>query len=306
MKDLIVIGAGPAGLTAGLYAVRAGLDVSVYEKNVYGGQVTSTPEVENYPSVQKVSGFEFANNIYTQTVSQGVKMEFDEVLGIEDRGDHKIVKTSSGDVETRTVIIANGVERRKLGVKGEQEFTMKGVTYCATCDGAFFKGQDVAIVGGGNTALEDALDLSNTSSKVYLIHRGDHFTGQKVLQDAVIARENIEIISNSVVEEIAGDTNVKEIIVKSQIDGSTKSINVKGVFVAIGLIPNNGMFGDVIDLDKHGYIISDDSCKTNVEGVYVAGDCRTKFLRQIITAASDGAVASVQAVNYVNQNVVQY
>ncbi|MBS5788049.1 MAG: thioredoxin-disulfide reductase [Clostridioides difficile] len=300
MKDVIVIGAGPAGLTAALYAVRAGLTVTVYEKSVYGGQVTGTAEVENYPSIQKISGFDFANNIYNQSISQGVEINFEEVEKIEDKGNYKVVKTSSGDHESKTVIIANGVERRKLGCKGEKEFTGKGVTYCATCDGAFFKNQDVAIVGGGNTALEDALFLANNCSKVYLIHRRDSFRGDKILIDAVLKRENIEIIYDSGVDEITGDTKVREIKIKNLKDDSISSITVDGIFVAIGLEPKNQMFSNILELDKAGYIVADESCTTKVEGVFVAGDNRTKFLRQIITAASDGAIAAVQAANYVN------
>lgn len=300
MKDVIVIGAGPAGLTAALYAVRAGLTVTVYEKSVYGGQVTGTAEVENYPSIQKISGFDFANNIYNQSISQGVEINFEEVEKIEDKGNYKVVKTSSGDHESKTVIIANGVERRKLRCKGEKEFTGKGVTYCATCDGAFFKNQDVAIVGGGNTALEDALFLANNCSKVYLIHRRDSFRGDKILIDAVLKRENIEIIYDSGVDEITGDTKVREIKIKNLKDDSISSITVDGIFVAIGLEPKNQMFSNILELDKAGYIVADESCTTKVEGVFVAGDNRTKFLRQIITAASDGAIAAVQAANYVN------
>jgi len=300
MKDVIVIGAGPAGLTAALYAVRAGLTVTVYEKSVYGGQVTGTAEVENYPSIQKISGFDFANNIYNQSISQGVEINFEEVEKIEDKGNYKVVKTSSGDHESKTVIIANGVERRKLGCKGEKEFTGKGVTYCATCDGAFFKNQDVAIVGGGNTALEDALFLANNCSKVYLIHRRDSFRGDKILIDAVLKRENIEIIYDRGVDEITGDTKVREIKIKNLKDDSISSITVDGIFVAIGLEPKNQMFSNILELDKAGYIVADESCTTKVEGVFVAGDNRTKFLRQIITAASDGAIAAVQAANYVN------
>jgi thioredoxin reductase (NADPH) len=300
MKDLIVIGAGPAGLTSALYAVRAGLTVAVFEKIVYGGQVTGTAEVENYPSIQKISGFEFANNIYNQSIAQGVEINFEGVEKIEDKGNYKVVKTASGEHETKTVIIANGVERRKLGCKGEKEFTGRGVTYCATCDGAFFKKQDVAIVGGGNTALEDALFLANNCSKVYLIHRRDSFRGDKILIDAVLKRENIEIIYESGVDEIAGDTNVKEVKIKNLKDESISTITVSGIFVAIGLEPKNQMFRNILELDKAGYIVADETCTTKVEGVYVAGDNRTKFLRQIITAAADGAIAAVQAANYVN------
>ncbi|HGM1122276.1 TPA: thioredoxin-disulfide reductase [Clostridioides difficile] len=300
MVDIIVIGAGPAGLTSAIYAMRAGLSVTVFEKNIYGGQVASTSEVENYPAVQKISGVEFSNNIYNQAVAQGVDIQFDEVEEINLEEKVKVVKTSSGEHKAKAVILANGVERRKLGCAGEKEFTGRGVSYCATCDGAFFKDKEVAIVGGGNTALEDALFLANNCTKVYLIHRRDSFRGEEVLEKSVKARKNIEILYSHGVEKIEGENTVSKIEVKNLKTEEKRTIDVSGIFIAIGLKPNNKMFENVLDLDEGGYIISDESCTTSVEGVYVAGDSRTKFLRQIITAASDGAIAAVQAANYIN------
>ncbi|MDI0264888.1 thioredoxin-disulfide reductase [Clostridioides difficile] len=300
MVDIIVIGAGPAGLTSAIYAMRAGLSVTVFEKSIYGGQVASTSEVENYPAVQKISGVEFSNNIYNQAIAQGVDIQFDEVEEINLEGKIKVVKTSSGEHKAKAVILANGVERRKLGCEGEENFTGRGVSYCATCDGAFFKDKEVAIVGGGNTALEDALFLANNCTKVYLIHRRDSFRGEEVLEKSVKARKNIEILYNHGVEKIEGEKTVSNIEVKNLKTEEKRTIDVSGIFIAIGLKPNNKMFENVLDLDEGGYIISDESCTTSVEGVYVAGDSRTKFLRQIITAASDGAIAAVQAANYIN------
>lgn len=300
MVDIIVIGAGPAGLTSAIYAMRAGLSVTVFEKSIYGGQVASTSEVENYPAVQKISGVEFSNNIYNQAVAQGVDIQFDEVEEINLQGKIKVVKTSSGEHKAKAVILANGVERRKLGCDGEEKFTGRGVSYCATCDGAFFKDKEVAIVGGGNTALEDALFLANNCTKVYLIHRRDSFRGEEVLEKSVKARKNIEILYSHGVEKIEGEKTVSKIEVKNLKTEEKRTIDVSGIFIAIGLKPNNKMFENVLDLDEGGYIISDESCTTSVEGVYVAGDSRTKFLRQIITAASDGAIAAVQAANYIN------
>nr|UWI48662.1 thioredoxin-disulfide reductase [Clostridioides difficile] len=300
MVDIIVIGAGPAGLTSAIYAMRAGLSVTVFEKSIYGGQVASTSEVENYPAVQKISGIEFSTNIYNQAVSQGVDIQFDEVEEIHLEGKVKIVKTASGEHKAKAVILANGVERRKLGCIGEKEFTGRGVSYCATCDGAFFKNKEVAIVGGGNTALEDALFLANNCTKVYLIHRRDDFRGEEVLEKSVKARKNIEILYSHGVEKIEGEKTVSRIEVKDLKTEEKRTIDVSGIFIAIGLKPNNKMFENVLDLDEGGYIVSDESCTTSVEGVYVAGDSRTKFLRQIITAASDGAIAAVQAANYIN------
>ncbi|KPI51105.1 thioredoxin reductase [Clostridioides difficile] len=300
MVDIIVIGAGPAGLTSAIYAMRAGLSVTVFEKSIYGGQVASTSEVENYPAVQKISGVEFSNNIYNQAIAQGVDIQFDEVEEINLEGKIKVVKTSSGEHKAKAIILANGVERRKLGCEGEEKFTGRGVSYCATCDGAFFKDKEVAIVGGGNTALEDALFLANNCTKVYLIHRRDSFRGEEVLEKSVKARKNIEILYNHGVEKIEGEKTVSKIEVKNLKTEEKRTIDVSGIFIAIGLKPNNKMFENVLDLDEGGYIISDESCTTSVEGVYVAGDSRTKFLRQIITAASDGAIAAVQAANYIN------
>ncbi|MFL8673080.1 thioredoxin-disulfide reductase [Clostridioides sp. GD02404] len=300
MVDIIVIGAGPAGLTSAIYAMRAGLSVTVFEKSIYGGQVASTSEVENYPAVQKISGVEFSNNIYNQAIAQGVDIQFDEVEEINLEGKIKVVKTSSGEHKAKAVILANGVERRKLGCEGEEKFTGRGVSYCATCDGAFFKDKEVAIVGGGNTALEDALFLANNCTKVYLIHRRDSFRGEEVLEKSVKSRKNIEILYNHGVEKIEGEKTVSKIEVKNLKTEEKRTIDVSGIFIAIGLKPNNKMFENVLDLDEGGYIISDESCTTSVEGVYVAGDSRTKFLRQIITAASDGAIAAVQAANYIN------
>ncbi|MDB0439712.1 thioredoxin-disulfide reductase [Clostridioides difficile] len=300
MVDIIVIGAGPAGLTSAIYAMRAGLSVTVFEKSIYGGQVASTSEVENYPAVQKISGIEFSTNIYNQAISQGVDIQFDEVEEIHLEGKVKIVKTASGEHKAKAVILANGVERRKLGCVGEKEFTGRGVSYCATCDGAFFKNKEVAIVGGGNTALEDALFLANNCTKVYLIHRRDDFRGEEVLEKSVKARKNIEILYSHGVEKIEGEKTVSRIEVKDLKTEEKRTIDVSGIFIAIGLKPNNKMFENVLELDEGGYIVSDESCTTSVEGVYVAGDSRTKFLRQIITAASDGAIAAVQAANYIN------
>ncbi|MCC0634327.1 MULTISPECIES: thioredoxin-disulfide reductase [unclassified Clostridioides] len=300
MVDIIVIGAGPAGLTSAIYAMRSGLSVTVFEKNIYGGQVASTSEVENYPAVQKISGIEFSTNIYNQAVAQGVDIQFDEVEEINLEGKVKIVKTASGEHKAKAVILANGVERRKLGCVGEKEFTGRGVSYCATCDGAFFKNKEVAIVGGGNTALEDALFLANNCTKVYLIHRRDDFRGEEVLEKSVKARKNIEILYSHGVEKIEGEKTVSRIEVKDLKTEEKRTIDVSGIFIAIGLKPNNKIFENVLELDEGGYIVSDESCTTSVEGVYVAGDSRTKFLRQIITAASDGAIAAVQAANYIN------
>ncbi|MBC8547058.1 FAD-dependent oxidoreductase [Clostridiaceae bacterium NSJ-31] len=296
--DLLIVGAGCAGLTAAVYAIRAGHSAIVLEKGMYGGQIALTSEVENYPSIEKISGVELATLIYNQAVKQGADIRFEEVTEARLGAVEKIVVTTSEEYRARAVILANGVERRKLGCPGEAEFTGRGVSYCATCDGAFFRGKDVAVVGGGNTALEDALFLSNLCRKVYLIHRRDQFRGEKVMVDAVLARDNIEILYQHTVEEILGDKVVTSVRAAGLEDGQ-RTLDVAAVFVAIGLIPVNQLFAEA-GLDANGYLAAGEDCNTQLPGVYAAGDTRSKPLRQIITAASDGAVAAVAASNYLN------
>lgn len=296
--DLLIVGAGCAGLTAAVYAIRAGHSAVVLEKGMYGGQIALTSEVENYPSIEKISGVELATLIYNQAVKQGADIRFEEVTEARLGAKEKIVVTTGGEYRARAVILANGVERRKLGCPGEAEFTGRGVSYCATCDGAFFRGRDVAVVGGGNTALEDALFLSNLCRKVYLIHRRDQFRGEKVMVDAVLARNNIEILYRHTVEEILGDKVVTSVRAAGPEDGQ-RTLDVAAVFVAIGLIPVNQLFAEA-GLDANGYLVAEEDCNTKLPGVYAAGDTRSKPLRQIITAASDGAVAAVAASNYLN------
>lgn len=299
MYDIIIIGAGPAGLTAAIYAKRYGMNVVVFEKLVYGGQVSTTPEVENYPGIKSISGFELSTNLYNQALDLDIPIKMESVISVSLVGDIKNIKTSNDEYSAKTIIIANGAKRRLLDCEGEQEFSGKGVSYCATCDGAFFKNQDVAIVGGGNTALEDALFLANNCSKVYLIHRRDEFRGMKVLIDSVISKSNIEILYDTKVQQITGDKKVSNIVTIDK-NGDKKNILVNAVFIAVGTIPDNEIFGQDILCDESGYIKAGEDCKTNIDGIYVAGDIRTKELRQIVTATSDGAVAAFGATNYIN------
>lgn len=301
MVDVIIIGAGPAGLSAAIYALRAGHSAVVLEELVYGGQVANTPEVENYPAIQKIGGVEFAMNIYNQAVALGADVRFDGVTKVELTGSPKKVWTGEKCIEGKTVIIANGAKRRKLGVPGEEQFAARGVSYCATCDGAFYRGKEVAIVGGGNTALEDAMFLANNCTKVHLIHRRDAFRGNKILVDAVLTKENILIHYDSVPMEITGSATVEHFTIKNVKTEESTVLDVEGVFVAVGLDPDNKIFEGQITLSEGGYIQADESCHTNLPGVFVAGDTRTKALRQIVTAASDGAIAAVEASNYMNQ-----
>ena len=304
MIDVAIIGAGPAGLTAALYAARAGFSVLVFEKNIYGGQVASTSEVENYPAIEKISGVEFSMNIYNQVVKQGVEVLLEEVKYVDLNGSIKKLNTEFGEYEAKTIIIATGVKRRKLGCDGEEKFLGRGVSYCATCDGAFFKGRDVAVVGGGNTALEDALFLSNICKSVTLLVRKEKVKGEKFLLESVKSRNNINLMYNTTVNEIGGlGENVSFLTVSDKNLKKEERLEVSAVFIAIGLEPDNSIFSDSIKLDESGYILADETCKTNVSGVFVAGDTRQKNLRQIVTAISDGAIAADNVTQYLNSQM---
>lgn len=300
MTDIIIIGAGCAGLTAAIYAQRAGLRTILLEENFYGGQIAISNEIENYPAIPSITGPELARQIYGQAEKLGAQIRYETVTQAELATHPKVVTTSAGRYEAKAVIVANGVRRRLLECPGEAEFTGRGVSYCATCDGAFFRGKDVAIVGGGNTALEDALFLANVCRTVYLIHRRDSFRGDKALADRITQRENIKIHYDSAVLEIHGESAVTAVSIKNTKAGAQQELPVSAVFVAIGLIPENELFSSQLPLDESGYFVAGEDCKTPLDGVFVAGDCRSKLLRQIITAASDGAVAGYQAAAYVN------
>lgn len=304
MTDIIVIGAGPAGMTAAIYALRAGMSVILLESTMYGGQIASTPEVENYPSVKTIAGWELAQNMYSQVKDMGVDFRLGQVLSIENSGDgkSKVVVTADERLEAKTVIIANGAKRRKMGCKGEEELLGCGISFCASCDGAFFKDKTVAVIGGGNTALEDALYLANICSKVFLIHRRDEFRGQKHLVSAVTSNAKIEIKYSFVPEEVLGQEagHVTGLRIKHKETGVEEELMLDGIFEAIGLDPDNAIFANFIELDDYGYIKAGENCHTSVEGVYVAGDSRTKPLRQIVTACADGAVAATEAATYIH------
>lgn len=299
MTDLLIVGGGCAGLTAAIYGIRAGLSVTVLEGGFAGGQIAITNEIENYPGYVKISGPDLAMKIYDQAQALGADIRLEEAVAASLSPSVKSIRTAEGDYEGKSVIIANGVKRRMLGCPGEEKLTGKGVSYCATCDGAFFKGKDVAVVGGGNTALEDALFLSNLCETVHLIHRRNAFRGEKHLADAVKSRRNILFHGETVVKEILGEKAVTAVIQQNTVSKAEEILPVSAVFVAIGLIPDNHIFTE-LSLDPNGYITAGEDCKTNIDGVFAAGDTRTKTLRQILTAASDGATAAFQAANYVN------
>lgn len=296
MEDLLIVGAGVAGLTAAIYARRANLSAVVFDGNLYGGQIAITPEIANYPGIAKITGADFAMQIYDQAVALGAEVRFEAVESVTLEGPVKKITTSAGEVQGRALIIANGVQRRKIGCPGEEPFSGRGVSYCATCDGALYKGKEVCVVGGGNTALEDALYLAGGCSKVHVIHRRDEFRGDPSLADAVLRTPNIQVHWNSVVSEIQGEKSVGKVVLTE--NGEPLEVPVSGVFVCIGLQPENGLFSSV-PLDETGYFAAGEDCKTPLPGVFVAGDCRSKPLRQIVTAAADGAVAAFQAGNYI-------
>ena len=298
LYDMIIVGAGTAGLTAAIYGTRAGKRVLILEQTTYGGQIINTPDIENYPGIAHVSGFEFAKGLYDQAISLGAVYKAEKVTGIADNGKVKIVKTADREYETSAVILATGAKNRPLGLDREQEMVGSGVSYCATCDGAFFRKMDVAVVGGGNTALEDAAFLSNYCNKVYVIHRRDQFRGDEKDVASLRDKDNVKFVLDSVVTGMLGFGMLEGILVKNVKSGASKELKVSGLFIAIGQQPDNQPFADLVELDDQGYIVADESCETGTPGIFAAGDCRTKSVRQLTTAAADGAVAALAAAKY--------
>ena len=296
---IIIIGAGPAGLTSAIYARRANKNVLVLEAKSCGGQIINTLDIENYPVEEHISGFEFATKLYNQAKNLGAEIVFEKVVDINDLGNEKEVVTTKNTYKSKAIIIATGSENRKLGLPNEDEFVGKGISYCATCDGAFYKKKTVAVVGGGNTALEDALYLSDIVEKVYLIHRRDEFRGEESTINHLKEKDNVEFIYNSNVTKLNANDRLESIEVTNK-DGSTKTIEVSGLFVAVGRIPENQNFAKLVELDETGYVKAGEDCHTNVPGIFVAGDNRVKEVRQLVTATSDGAVAATAAVKYIN------
>lgn len=301
MHDIIIVGAGTAGLSAAIYGLRAGKSVLVLEQASYGGQIINTPEIENYPAIQKISGFEFATNLYNQAKNLGAEFAFEKVEGIEDKGQFKEVKTKDKSYEGKTVILATGAKNRSLGVEKEEELVGKGISYCATCDGMFYRGKVVAVNGGGNTAVEDATFLSDYVQKVYVIHRRDEFRADKAEVDRLVAKPNVELVLNSTVKRLESDASGLTGVVVANKDGEERTLKVDGLFVAIGQAPDNQAFSDLVELDGKGYISAGESTLTKTPGIFTAGDCRTKAIRQLATAASDGAVAGLATVSYINE-----
>ena len=302
MYDIVIVGAGTAGLSAAIYGVRAGKKVLVLEGQNFGGQIINSPEIENYPGIAKTSGFEFASGLYEQASNLGADIEFEQVVEVEKQGKGFIVHTGGRQIECLAVILATGAKSRPLGVEKENQLIGMGISYCATCDGAFFRDQKTAVVGGGNTALEDAEFLSNFCEKVYVIHRRDEFRGEQWLSDNLRKKDNVEFVMDSVVTDIIGENGVQGVIIKNLKTGEETELSVTGLFVAIGQMPDNKAFEKLVDLDSSGYIQAKEDCKTSCEGIFAAGDCRTKGVRQLATAAADGAVAGLAACEYINKS----
>ena len=299
MYDIIVIGGGPAGLTAALYARRANRSVLVIEKGTFGGQITYSPKVENIPGFGEVTGNEFAEKLVSQVLDQGADVEMAEVVGIKN-GKIKTVVTDSGEYTARAVIIATGAKHRMPGLDGEEKYIGDGISFCAVCDGAFYKDKIVGVLGGGNSALQEALLLSDLAKKVYVIQNLEYFTGEKKLAEQLSGRDNTEILLGTVIERLTGNDSLTGAVVRRTSDGAERELLLDGLFVAIGLIPQNEPFSDTVKLDERGYAEADERCTTNAEGIFVAGDCRTKSVRQVTTAAADGAVAALAACDYID------
>lgn len=292
MKDVIIIGAGTAGMTAAIYALRAGKSVLVLEQGTYGGQIVNTPRVENYPGIEQISGYEFATGLFRQAEKLGMEYRSGKVTGI--RPD-KSVETAEGSYRAKAVILATGAKNRPLGLEKEAEYVGKGISYCAACDGMFFRGRKVAVVGGGNTALEDAAFLSGYCEKVFLIHRRETFRGEERLAEELRGRENVEFLLNKTVQSLEGGPALQAVTLYDKISGEGSRLEVSGLFVAIGQTPETEVFAGLIERDENGYILAGEDCRTNVEGIFAAGDCRSKAVRQLTTAAADGAVAGLAA-----------
>lgn len=301
--DMIIIGGGPAGYTAALYAVRAGLDTVLFEKLSAGGQMALTGDIDNYPGFEEgIDGFTLSVKMQQGAERFGAKTEYDEVSNVDFSEPIKRVRTANGIFNGKTVVIASGANPRELGVEDEQKLIGKGVHYCAHCDGRFYKDKTVVVVGGGNSAAADALYLSRLAKKVYVVHRRDTLRATNVYHEPLLKAENVEFIWNSTVEQFISDTSVKGIKTKNVTDKTLKELACDGVFVSIGRKPATEFLKEAVNLDENGYVVADESTRTNVDGVYAIGDVRTKVLRQVVTAVSDGAVAVHYAEEYLSKS----
>jgi thioredoxin reductase (NADPH) len=302
MYDLIIIGSGPAGLTAGIYAERAGLKALVIERNfMSGGQIIDTYEVDNYPGLMGINGFDLAQKMREHADQLGVEFKTAEVQSVEDLGETKKVMTSEETFLAKAVLFATGAHHRSLDIPGEAEYAGKGVSYCATCDGAFYKNKDVAVIGGGNVAIEDAIFLARTCRKVYVVHRRDQLRAQKALQDKLFEFDNVEMVWHHTPVEVVGkDGKTSGLLVHDKLTDAEKTIDVSGVFVAVGIVPNTKGYEQLCALDNNGYIVAGEDCRTSAPGFFAAGDVRTKEVRQVATAVGDGANAVASVERYLN------
>ena len=302
MTDIIVIGGGPAGMTAALYALRNGKSVLVLEKHGFGGQITYSPKVENWPGTAQMSGNEYADAFVEQILAQGAEVDLAEALKVEDHGDRKTVYTDDGrQRDAKAVVIATGVKHRMLGLPGENELVGEGISFCAVCDGDFYSGQTVCVAGGGNSALQEAILLAGKCEKVIMLQDLPEFTGEKKLQDILFSRPNVEKRTGVKITALNTEGGaLRSVTVEPQDGGAPENVACDGLFVAIGLIPENGAFENLADLNKWGYFDSGETCDTKTPGVFVAGDCRSKTIRQLTTAAADGAVAALAACRYID------
>jgi len=299
MFDIIIVGAGPAGMTAALYAKQAGKNILVLEKEAYGGQILKAHKVKNYPGFSEISGFEFATNLYNQLTNLNVEVKFEEVLKINLKDDSKEIITKKGNYLCKSVIIAAGAKSRKLNLNNEDNLTGKGVSYCATCDGMFFKDKTVAVYGGGNSAIDGAMYLSNICEKVYLIYRRDNFRVENENIDNFKKKSNIETIFNTTITDLIGENKLEGIKLRDK--ENELNLDIDGLFIEIGYIPVSEICNNLVETDSNGYIVSNEECKTNIEGVFACGDIRVKDVRQLTTACSDGTIAALNACKYVNK-----
>ncbi len=299
MYDIIIIGGGPAGLTAAIYGRRANKSVLVIEKSIFGGQITFSPKVENIPGFASLTGNEFAEKLVDQVIALGAEFEMSEVLSVENGATKKVV-TDGGVFEGKSVIIATGARHRMLGLPGEEKLVGEGISFCAVCDGAFYEGKTVGVVGGGNSALQEAVLLSELAKEVYVLQNLDFLTGEEALAQQLRGKENVHIITGVLVDELIGENTLSGVVLKDK-NGATKQLDLDGLFIAIGLVPQNEPFAGLMELDDVGYAVSDEQCMTKAEGIFVAGDCRKKRIRQVTTAAGDGAIAALMACDYVEK-----
>lgn len=298
--DIAVVGAGPAGLTAALYARRAGKSVIVIEKENFGGQITYSPKLENYPTAMAISGAEFAEKLIEQAETHGTVLEMDNISAVEKTASGFMLSGEYGSYEAKAVILAAGSKHRTLGIARESELTGHGVCYCAVCDGAFFRDQDVAVIGGGNTALQDAVFLADLCRSVTIVQNLPYLTGDPVLQEKIKSLNNVSVICDAAVDALLGDSKLTGIRILCGAEKKPAELAVNGLFVAIGQKPENDAFAAHTKLDASGYIISDENCKTDTDGIFAAGDCRTKLIRQVVTATADGASAALAACRYLD------